>query len=74
VEAAPFFNEESLRAAVHGMWGEHGAHADVLDHLIARARRTEAAEAERDVANSQSCRLQKLLDAQRLEDRVPFPS
>lgn len=32
------FNEDSLRAAVVGVWGEAGAHVDVLDRIIGLAR------------------------------------
>lgn len=34
------FNEESLRADVAKMWGEYGAHIEVLDELIKRAWRS----------------------------------
>lgn len=33
------FNEDSLRAAIVSVWGEHGAHADVFDHIVNEARR-----------------------------------
>lgn len=32
------FNEDALYAAVVGMWGQHGAHADVLRFLIEKSR------------------------------------
>ena len=38
------FNEDSLRAEVVKVWGEHGAHIDVLDHIIKLARKAAAAE------------------------------
>jgi hypothetical protein len=28
------FNEASLRAAIVSVWGEHGAHIDVFDHML----------------------------------------
>lgn len=28
------FNEDTLRAAIVDRWGEHGAHADVFDHML----------------------------------------
>ena len=36
---AEVFNEDSLRAAVVGVWGAYGAHVDVLDHLIKEAKK-----------------------------------
>lgn len=35
------FDEDSLYQAVVGVWGEHGAHADVLRELIKRAKEAE---------------------------------
>lgn len=32
------FNEDALRAEIVSMWGEHGAHVDVYDHVVALAR------------------------------------
>lgn len=32
------FNEDSLREAIVSIWGEHGAHIDVYDHILAKAR------------------------------------
>jgi hypothetical protein len=32
------FNEDSLRAAIVDRWGEHGAHVDVFDMLVTKAR------------------------------------
>lgn len=36
---ADLFNEDSLREAIVGVWGEHGAHAEVFDHVVTLARR-----------------------------------
>jgi hypothetical protein len=36
------FNEDALRENVAKVWGEHGAHVEVLDELIRRARRASA--------------------------------
>lgn len=33
------FNEDSLRADIARVWGEHGAHIDVFDHMLNQARR-----------------------------------
>lgn len=32
------FDEESLRADIHATWGEFGAHADLYDVILDRAR------------------------------------
>lgn len=32
------FNEMTLRAEIAKVWGEHGAHMDVYDELLRRAR------------------------------------
>lgn len=34
---AKIFNEDSLRADIVGVWGEHGAHIDVFDHMLKKA-------------------------------------
>ena len=31
------FNEDSLRADIVKVWGEHGAHIDVFDHMLTLA-------------------------------------
>ena len=36
------FNTQALRAEIVGTWGEHGAHAEVFDMLVAVARLSEA--------------------------------
>jgi hypothetical protein len=36
------FNEDVLRENVAKVWGDHGAHVEVLDELIRRARRASA--------------------------------
>lgn len=33
------FNENDLRAAIVGVWGEHGAHTLVFDHMLDLARK-----------------------------------
>lgn len=33
------FNEDSLRAEIVKVWGEHGAHVEVFDRIVALARR-----------------------------------
>jgi hypothetical protein len=30
------FDERKLRAAIVAVWGEHGAHVDVFDHMLTR--------------------------------------
>lgn len=34
------FNEDTLRAEIVKVWGEHGAHVDVFDHILKEARKT----------------------------------
>ena len=36
------FNTQALRAEIVDTWGEHGAHAEVFDMLVAVARLSEA--------------------------------
>jgi hypothetical protein len=40
------FDEQTLRADIVSVWGEHGAHVDVFDHILAalRDRDTQLAE------------------------------
>jgi predicted RNase H-like HicB family nuclease len=39
VDDSTLFNETSLRAAIVGVWGEHGAHVGVFDGLLAEMER-----------------------------------
>lgn len=32
------WNEDNLRADIVSVWGEHGAHVDVFDHMLKRLR------------------------------------
>ena len=49
------FDENSLRADIVKVWGEHGAHTDVFDHMLRLLR-----EAQADV--SAAARLRAVLD------------
>lgn len=35
------FNEDTLRSEIVRMWGEHGAHVDVFDHILKLAKKSE---------------------------------
>jgi hypothetical protein len=32
------FNEDTLREEIVKVWGEHGAHIEVFDHILAMAK------------------------------------
>ena len=61
--SADTWNEDDLRAAIVSVWGEHGAHVDVFDHILRLAR----AQAQAERADATLAKLREAAEQRRQE-------